>query len=52
VDDPRIVVVVMIEHPGKGGSHFAHIAKTLVQTYLERHLVSARMSHRQTQALN
>ncbi|HEY7711665.1 MAG TPA: penicillin-binding protein 2 [Candidatus Entotheonella sp.] len=52
VDDPRIVVVVMIEHAGKGGSQFAHIAKTLVQTYLERHLVSAHLSHRQTQAMN
>jgi penicillin-binding protein 2 len=52
VDDPRIVVVVMIEHAGKGGSHFAHIAKTLVQTYLERNLVSAHMPRRQTQAMN
>jgi len=52
VDNPRIVVVVMIEHAGKGGSHFAYIAKTLVQTYLERHLVSAHISHRQTQAMN
>ena len=52
VDHPRIVVVVMIENAGKGGSHFAHIAKTLIQTYLERDLVSAHRSHHHPQAVN
>jgi penicillin-binding protein 2 len=35
VDDPRIVVVVMIEHAGKGGSQFAEFAKTLIESYLQ-----------------
>ncbi|MDH3598047.1 MAG: penicillin-binding transpeptidase domain-containing protein, partial [Candidatus Tectomicrobia bacterium] len=52
VDAPRIVVVVMIENAGKGGSHFAYVAKTLIQTYLEHDLVSAHTSHHLTQAVN
>ena len=39
--DPRIVVVVMIEHAGKGGSHFAAFSKQLIQLYLDNHVVSA-----------
>lgn len=31
---PRIAVVVMIEHAGKGGAQFAGYAKTLIETYL------------------
>lgn len=34
VDHPRIAVVVMIENAGKGGSHFAGLAKTLIDAYL------------------
>jgi penicillin-binding protein 2 len=37
---PRIAVVVMIEHAGKGGSAFAEYAKTLIQTYLQRYPVA------------
>jgi penicillin-binding protein 2 len=37
--EPRIAVVVMIEHAGKGGSRFAGYAKTLIQTYLQRYPV-------------
>jgi penicillin-binding protein 2 len=51
-DDPRIVVVVMIENAGKGGSHFAHVAKILIQTYLEHDLVSAHMSPHPTETVN
>ena len=40
MDAPRIVVVIMIEHAGTGGSQFASWAKTLIQTHLERDLVS------------
>ena len=35
VDNPRIVVVVMIENAGKGGSHFAEFAKTLIEAHLQ-----------------
>jgi len=34
VDNPRIVVVVMIENAGQGGSRFAGFAKTLIEAYL------------------
>src|SRR5262249_54745858 len=33
---PRITVVVMIEHAGKGGSQFAGYAKTLIEAYLRQ----------------
>jgi penicillin-binding protein 2 len=33
---PRIAVVVMIEHAGKGGSQFAGYAKTLIEAYLRQ----------------
>lgn len=32
---PRIAVVVMIEHAGKGGGEFAGYAKTLIHAYLQ-----------------
>ncbi len=35
VDNPRIVVVVMIENAGKGGSRFAGYAKTLIEAHLQ-----------------
>jgi penicillin-binding protein 2 len=35
VDDPRIVVVVMIENAGRGGSHFAGFAKALIEAHLQ-----------------
>jgi penicillin-binding protein 2 len=35
VDDPQIVVVLMIENAGVGGSHFAGFAKTLIEAYLQ-----------------
>ncbi len=44
VEAPRIVVVIMIEHAGKGGSNFAGYAKTLIQTHLQHTLVSASTS--------
>uniref|UniRef100_UPI000B7DD019 penicillin-binding protein 2 n=1 Tax=Candidatus Entotheonella palauensis TaxID=93172 RepID=UPI000B7DD019 len=34
-DNPRIVVVVMIENAGKGGSRFAGFAKTLIEAHLQ-----------------
>ncbi len=33
---PRIAVVVMIEHAGKGGGQFAGYAKTLIAAYLRQ----------------
>ncbi len=39
-DAPHIAVVIMIEHAGKGGSHFAGYAKTLIQAYLQRYPVA------------
>lgn len=33
---PRIAVVVMIEHAGKGGGQFAGYAKTLIEAYLRQ----------------
>jgi penicillin-binding protein 2 len=45
---PRIAVVVMIEHAGKGGSHFATYAKTLIQAYLQRYPVAAGPTHTAT----
>jgi penicillin-binding protein 2 len=36
VEAPRIVVVVLIEHAGKGGSHFAAMAKTVIEAYLRQ----------------
>lgn len=33
---PRIAVVVMIEHAGKGGGQFADYAKTLIEAYLHQ----------------
>jgi len=33
---PRIAVVVMIEHAGKGGAQFAGYAKTLIEAYLRQ----------------
>jgi penicillin-binding protein 2 len=38
---PRIAVVIMIEHAGKGGSQFAALAKTLIEAYLQRYPVAA-----------
>jgi penicillin-binding protein 2 len=35
-DRPQIAVVILIENAGKGGSHFAGYAKTLIQAYLQR----------------
>ena len=35
IDEPRIVVVVMIENAGKGGSRFAGFAKTLIEAHLQ-----------------
>jgi penicillin-binding protein 2 len=35
VEAPRIVVVVLIEHAGKGGAHFAGLAKTVIEAYLQ-----------------
>jgi penicillin-binding protein 2 len=35
LDEPRIVVVVMIENAGRGGSLFARFAKTLIESYLQ-----------------
>ncbi|MCZ6874476.1 MAG: penicillin-binding protein 2 [bacterium] len=40
-DTPQIAVVIMIEHAGKGGSHFAGYAKTLIQAYLQRYPIAA-----------
>ncbi len=34
MESPRIVVVVMIENAGKGGSRFAGYAKTLIEAHL------------------
>ena len=34
VEAPRIVVVVMIENAGKGGSRFAELAKTIIDAHL------------------
>ncbi|MGE3538224.1 MAG: penicillin-binding protein 2 [Candidatus Tectimicrobiota bacterium] len=33
---PRIAVVIMIEHAGKGGGQFAGYAKTLIEAYLRQ----------------
>lgn len=44
-DAPRIAVVVMIEHAGKGGSKFADYAKTLIQAYLQRYPVATGPTH-------
>lgn len=33
---PRLAVVIMIEHAGKGGGQFAGYAKTLIDAYLRR----------------
>jgi penicillin-binding protein 2 len=33
---PRVAVVVMIEHAGKGGGQFAGYAKTLIEAYLRQ----------------
>ena len=35
MDEPRIVVVIMIENAGKGGSNFAGFAKTLIEAHLQ-----------------
>jgi penicillin-binding protein 2 len=35
VDDPQIVVVLMIENAGMGGSQFAGFAKALIEAYLQ-----------------
>ena len=35
LDEPRIVVVIMIENAGKGGSNFAGFAKTLIEAHLQ-----------------
>ncbi len=37
---PRIAVVVMIEHAGKGGSYFADYATAIIQAHLRRYLVA------------
>ncbi len=37
---PRIAVVVMIEHAGKGGSYFADYATTIIQAHLQRYPVA------------
>ena len=47
-DAPRIAVVVMIEHAGKGGSQFASYAKTLIQAYLQRYPVATVPAHTAT----
>ncbi len=52
VEEPRIVVVVMIEHAGKGGSHFAALSKQLIQTYLEHNLVSAHTPPHHPESIN
>jgi penicillin-binding protein 2 len=41
IQDPRIAVVVMIEHAGQGGSTFASLAKTIIQAHLESYPVAA-----------
>jgi penicillin-binding protein 2 len=41
VEDPRIAVVVMIEHAGQGGSNFASLAKTIIQAHLESYPMAA-----------
>lgn len=38
---PRLAVVVMIEHAGKGGSQFAAYAKDIIEAYLQRYPVAA-----------
>ncbi len=35
VDDPQIVVVLMIENAGMGGSQFAGFAKALIEAHLQ-----------------
>jgi penicillin-binding protein 2 len=42
---PRIAVVVMIEHAGKGGSQFAGYAKSLIESYLQRYPVAVGPAH-------
>jgi penicillin-binding protein 2 len=37
---PRIAVVIMIEHAGRGGGHFADYATKLIQAYLHRYPVA------------
>lgn len=34
MESPRVVVIVMIENAGKGGSNFAALAKTLIEAHL------------------
>jgi penicillin-binding protein 2 len=46
---PRIAVVVMIEHAGKGGSQFAGYAKTLIEAYLQQRYPVVEMPTAQTQ---
>ncbi|GIX46619.1 MAG: hypothetical protein KatS3mg131_0830 [Candidatus Tectimicrobiota bacterium] len=41
--DPRIVVVVFIEHAGKGGAHFASYATAMIQAYLQPYSVAAEL---------
>lgn len=41
---PRIAVVVMIEHAGRGGGSFAEYAKTVIQAYLQREPVATNLT--------
>ena len=50
---PRIAVVVMIEHAGKGGGQFAGYAKTLIEAYLRQsYPVAAPAQNHQSHALS
>jgi penicillin-binding protein 2 len=47
-DRPQIAVAILIEHAGKGGSHFADYAKTLIQAYLQRFPVAVDLPNQTT----
>jgi penicillin-binding protein 2 len=50
---PRIAVVVMIEHAGKGGGEFAGYAKTLIHAYLQANypMAARTLSYEQARAI-